>query len=59
MASDVAPLLNALFWSFAITFGAWIVMQLIEASSSFRQDDPDGSAASSQDPERSGGPTPH
>jgi len=52
MASDIAPLLNALFWSFAIIFGAWIVMQLLEAASSFRQTSPDPSP----DPERPGPP---
>jgi hypothetical protein len=30
MASDIAPLLQALFWSFAIICGVWIVVQAIE-----------------------------
>ena len=34
---DVSPFTNALGWSFAIIFGCWAAMQLIEVVASLRQ----------------------
>ena len=34
---DVSPFTNALGWSFAIVFGCWIAMQLIEVVADLRQ----------------------
>ena len=40
---DVSPMTNALGWSFAIIFGCWVAMQLIEVVASLRQQTrPDG-----------------
>jgi len=37
---DVSPMTNALGWSFAIGFGCWIVMQLLEVVATFPQEAP-------------------
>ena len=34
---DVSPMTNALGWSFAIIFGCWAAMQLIEVVAALRQ----------------------
>ena len=34
---DVSPFTNALGWSFAIIFGCWAAMQLIEVVAALRQ----------------------
>ena len=37
---DVSPVTNGLAWSFAIIFGCWAAMQLIEVVSSLREGGP-------------------
>ena len=34
---DVSPMTNALGWSFAIIFGCWIAMQLMEVVAALRE----------------------
>ena len=38
---DVAPLVNALGWAFAIVFGCWGVMQLLEVWETWPREAPD------------------
>ena len=37
---DVSPVTNGLAWSFAIIFGCWAAMQLIEVVASLREASP-------------------
>ena len=63
MSPDIAPLLNALFWSFAIGFGAWFVMQVIEAVGTFREGGPGEGGPEATEPageeQGAGGPSAH